>query len=363
MVSSFLSHKDGSHSVAEDLANRLRSEAETILCVSSQRSAVLRGLDMAATTFFQRNDYDVAIVGLYSGRAFLWGEAVAWLLEKLARPFVISLHGGALPEFARLHPNRVAKTLSKAAAVTAPSSYLAELMQPYRKDILLLPNPIEISRYEFRLREQAQPKLVWLRSFHQIYNPQLAVKVAAELRDEFPALSLTMIGPDKDDGSRQQTELAAKTLFSPTKTHEENTKWENQNSAFLRDPSCGFVDEPVLFTGGVANSEVPTWLNRGDIFINTTNVDNAPVSVIEAMACGLPVVSTNVGGLPYLLTDGEDALLVPPNDAEAMATAVRRILTECGLAERLSRNARLKAESFDWSNVLPMWRNLIGKIR
>lgn len=179
MVSSFLSHKDGSHSVAEDLANRLRSEAEAILCVSSQRSAMLRGLDMAATTFFQRNDYDVAIVGLYSGRAFLWGEAVAWLLEKLSRPFVISLHGGALPEFARLHPNRVAKTLSKAAAVTAPSSYLAELMQPYRKDILLLPNPIEISRYEFRLRKQAQPKLVWLRSFHQIYNPQLAVKVAA----------------------------------------------------------------------------------------------------------------------------------------------------------------------------------------
>lgn len=363
MVSSFLSHKDGSHSVAEDLANRLRSEAEAILCVSSQRSAVLRGLDMAATTFFQRNDYDVAIVGLYSGRAFLWGEAVAWLLEKLGRPFVISLHGGALPEFAKLHPNRVAKTLSKAAAVTAPSSYLAELMQPYRKDILLLPNPIEISRYEFRLRKQAQPKLVWLRSFHQIYNPQLAVKVAAELRDEFPALSLTMIGPDKGDGSRQQAELAAKTLFSPTKTHEENTKWENQNFAFLRDPSCGFVDEPVLFTGGIPNSEVPTWLNRGDIFLNTTNVDNTPVSVIEAMACGLPVVSTNVGGLPYLLTDGEDALLVPPNDAEAMAAAVRRILTECGLAERLSRNARLKAESFDWSNVLPMWRNLIGKIR
>ena len=363
MVSSFLSHKDGSHSVAEDLADRLRAEAEAIICVSSYHSGLMRSLDILATALRRRRDYDVAIVGLYSGRAFLWGEAVSWLLEKLGKPFVISMHGGALPEFARLHPKRVAGTLSKAAAVTAPSSYLAELMRPYREDILLLPNPIEISRYEFRLREQAQPKLVWLRSFHRIYNPTLAVKVAAGLRDEFPDLHLTMIGPDKGDGSRQQTEQSVKELFSSTKTHEENTKGENQDSAFLRDPSCAFVDEPVLITGGVANSEVPTWLNRGDIFINTTNVDNTPVSVIEAMACGLPIVSTNVGGLPYLLADGKDALLVPPNDAEAMAAAVRRVLTEAGLSERLSRNARRKAESFDWANVLPVWRNLLGKVR
>ncbi|MBP6822090.1 MAG: glycosyltransferase family 4 protein [Acidobacteria bacterium] len=359
MVSSFLSHKDGSHSVAQDLADRLRPEAEAIFCVSSQRSALLRGLDMATTTLLHSNDYDVAIVGLYSGRAFLWGEAVSWLLEKLGKPFVISMHGGALPEFAKLHPNRVAKTLSKAAAVTAPSSYLAELMQPYRKDILLLPNPIEISRYEFRLREQAQPKLIWLRSFHQIYNPQLTVKAAALLRDEFPDLHLTMIGPDKGDGSRQQTEQLAKELQSVSSLRvSKGLSLEAQALAYAQA-----TDTDILITGGIANSEVPTWLNRGDIFINTTNVDNTPVSVIEAMACGLPIVSTNVGGLPYLLTDGEDALLVPPDNAEAMATAARRILTEAGLAERLSRNARRKAESFDWANVLPMWRNLIGKVR
>lgn len=362
LVSSFLSHKDGSHSVAEDLAHRLRDEAEAVLCVSSRRSGLMRSLDMLATSLVRRQDYDVAIVGLYSGRAFLWGEAVSKLLKKLSRPFVISLHGGALPEFAKRHPQRVANTLNKAAAVTAPSRYLAELMRPYRDDILLLPNPIELQRYAFRLRERVQPNLVWLRSFHQIYNPSLAVKVAAMLREEFPELSLTMIGPDKGDGSWQQTANAAKALFSPTKSHEENTK-KTGDSVSLREFSCDFVGKDVLMPGGVPNSEVPRWLDRGDIFLNTTNVDNTPVSVIEAMACGLPVVSTNVGGLPYLLEDGEDALLVPPDNAEAMAAAVRRVLTEPGLAERLSRNARRNAESFDWKNVLPMWRELLGKVR
>ena len=362
MVSTFLSHKDGSHSVAEDLADRLRSEAEAIICVSSHRSGLMRSLDMVTTTLRRRRDYDVAIVGLYSGRAFLWGEAVSWLLEKLGRPFVISMHGGALPEFAKQHPRRVASTLRKATAVTAPSRYLAELMRPYRHDIVLFPNPIELERYEFRLRETASPNLVWLRAFHQIYNPELAVKVAAKLREEFPELSLTMIGPDKGDGSWQQTATLASEIF-PTKAHEENARGKTKDSVFLREPSCDFVGEKFLMPGGVANSEVPIWLNRGDIFLNTTDVDNTPVSVIEAMACGLPIVSTNVGGLPYLLEDGEDALLVPPKNPDAMAAAVRRILTEPGLAERLSRNARRKAESFDWANVLPMWRELLGKIR
>ena len=103
-------------------------------------------------------------------------------------------------------------------------------------------------------------------------------------------------------------------------------------------------------------------LNSGDVFLNTTNVDNTPVSVIEAMACGLCVVSTNVGGLPYLLDDEQDSLLVQPDDPAAMATAVSRILRENVLATRLSQNARAKAEQFDWSTVLPQWLALLRGI-
>jgi len=336
LVSAFVSHKDGSHSVAADLADRLRSEAQAIICTSSRRSALMRGLDMVATVLRRRREYDTAIVGLYSGRAFLWGEAVSALLQRLGCPFVISMHGGALPAFAALHSQRVRNTLRRAAVVTAPSRYLADQMRAYRDDVILVPNPVEISRYPFRLRDQPQPGLMWLRAFHQTYNPGLAVGAVALLQPEWPDLKLTMVGPDKGDGSWQRTAQAAARAL----------------------PSVNF-----LMPGGVANAEVPDWLDRGDIFINTTNVDNTPVSVIEAMACGLPVVSTNVGGLPYLLDDGHDALLVPPNDPVAMAAAVRRLLTEPGLAATLSRNARQKAEAFDWPRVLPLWRDVLGRVR
>jgi glycosyltransferase involved in cell wall biosynthesis len=83
---------------------------------------------------------------------------------------------------------------------------------------------------------------------------------------------------------------------------------------------------------------------------------------MEAAACGLCIVSTNVGELPLLWQDGHDALLVQPADAKAMAGAVRRILTGPGLAERLSRNARFKAEQFDWSVILPLWERVLNNV-
>jgi len=336
MVSAFLPHTDGSHSVAADLADRLNGETESIIRVSSHRSGVMRTLDIMATSLRRRRDYDVAIVGLYSGRAFLWGEAVSALLERIGRPFVVSLHGGALPEFAAKHPRRVARTLRRAAVVTAPSRYLAEKMSPYCSGIAVVPNPVETARYPFSLRETIQPRLMWLRTFHHMYNPELAVKVAARIRDEYPAVKLTMVGPDKGDGSWQRTAECAAVALRP---------------------------QQFEMPGGVPNTEVPLWMNRGDIFLNTTNVDNTPVSVIEAMACGLPVVSTRVGGIPYLLTDGEDALLVPPDDTDAMAGAVRRLLTEPGLAAKLSANGRRRVEGFDWSRVLPQWREVLSRLR
>jgi glycosyltransferase involved in cell wall biosynthesis len=83
---------------------------------------------------------------------------------------------------------------------------------------------------------------------------------------------------------------------------------------------------------------------------------------MEAMALGMCIVSTDVGGIPYLLEDGHNASLVPPGDPEAMAAAVRRVLTEPGLGSRLSRNARITAEAWDWDLILPRWEKLLQNV-
>jgi glycosyltransferase involved in cell wall biosynthesis len=321
--------------ICDELALQLARMGWAVHTTSTRTARSLRLMDMVATVWRRRHDYSVAQVDVFSGPAFYWAEAVCWTLRRARKPYVLTLHGGNLPAFARRWPGRVRRLLGSARAVTMPSRYLLDQMRPYRDDLHLLPNPIDIAAYSFRPRENPQPRLTWLRAFSGIYNPTMAVQVLARLATNHPEVRLTMIGPDKGDGSLDRTRRVA--------------------------DECG-ISELVDMPGGVPKGEVPAHLAQGDIFLNTTNVDNTPVSVLEAMACGLCVVSTNVGGIPYLLEHEVDALLVPPNDPQAMAAAVNRLFVEPGLAARISHNARTKVEGFDWSKVLPRWNCLLWSL-
>jgi len=321
--------------VCEDLAERLANNGWKGVTASRKRPRLLRLADMILTAVRHRHDYSVAQIDVFSGPAFVWAEAVCWTLRRLGKPYVLTLHGGNLPKFAARWPGRVKRLLSSAAAVTAPSGYLREKLEPYCRKINLIPNPIDIGRYPYRERSPAKPRLAWLRAFHEIYNPAMAVKVVAALAPEFPEVELSMVGPDKGDGSFERTGAEARRLGAEGR---------------------------VKITGQVAKADVPRALAGADIFLNTSNVDNTPVSVIEAMACGLCVVSTNVGGMPHLLAQDQDALLVSPNDDAAMLQAVLRVLTEPGLAARLSHNARGTAEQLDWGRILPQWEALLSSV-
>jgi glycosyltransferase involved in cell wall biosynthesis len=335
IVGNFLSGVSSTRGVCEDLSLKLESIGWNVLRTSSKRGRLQRLTDMLSTVWFHRREYGVASVEVYSGLAFFWAEAVCCALRWANKPYILTLHGGNLPVFARRWPGRVRRLLRSAAAVTAPSSYLHEQMRTYRRDLRLVPNPLELRHYPFTLREQPTPKLVWLRAFHSIYNPTLAPRVLALLSREFPAATLLMVGPDKGDGSTARVHETAMQL--------------------------GIADR-LTIVPGVPKAEVPVAMNRGDIFLNTTNIDNTPVSVLEAMACGLCVVSTNVGGIPYLLGHEKDSLLVDPGQEQAMADAVRRVLRDPRLAGSLSRAARAKTESLDWASILPQWDEMLSHL-
>jgi glycosyltransferase involved in cell wall biosynthesis len=335
LVGNYLDPIRYSPPVSLELAFRLRAQGWKVLLTSTYENRFLRLLDIVATVFLKRDSYQIAHIDVFSGLAFLWAEVTCWALRFLQKPYVLTLRGGNLPMYAKKWPGRVRSLLSSAAVVTAPSQYLFQEMQPYCPSLEFLPNPINLPAYSFQERKQVAPCLVWLRAFHHIYNPSLAPRVLALLINEFPDVKLTMFGPDKRDGSFELTKRVAQDLGMQSR-----------------------IDCP----GAVPKEQVPESLQIGDIFLNTTNIDNTPVSVMEAMACGLCVVTTNVGGLPYLLKNGVDALLVPPDDPQAMANAIRRLLTEPELAEKLSANARHKVEGFDWSVILPQWESLFVNI-
>lgn len=322
-------------SPCEELADKLEKNNWQVIRVSNKINKVNRLLDLVITALKRRNDYNVGTLEVYSGPAFIWAEAVGLVLSILGKPYILTLHGGNLPRFAKKYPRRVKRLLKNAEKVTVPSNYFFERMISYREDLILIPNPIAIDRYEFKQKEKVKPKLVWLRKFRYIYNSVLVPKVVKNLEKSGIEAYVSMIGPDSRDGSLKKTKKVARKLD---------------------------VYNRISFVGGVPKEKIADYLKQHDIFINTTNIDNTPVTVIEAMACGLCIVSTNVGGIPYLLEHEKDALLVPPNDCNAMTNAIVRLLNEPELAIGLSCNARKKAEQFDWEKVLPKWETILAGI-
>lgn len=333
LVSNFLS-RNASYSASAELALRLRAENYPIICTSAKQNRILRLADMIATCIHRRREYDLANVSVFSGNAFLWAEVITHLLAWMNKPVVLTLHGGSLPEFSRQHSGRIRRLFSRAAAVTSPSTFLRDHMKGFDTDIQVIPNALTIDTYPFRVRHPAKPRLIWMRAFHEMYNPMLIPPIMANLQADFSEANIQVIGPIKDDSLDRTVKLAE---------------------------SLGVRDR-ITIIPGVAKNSVPAYLDSADIFLNTTNVDNHPVSVLEAMACGLCVISTNVGGLPYVIKSGENGLLCPANDLLAMAGAIRSILKDPQLARSISKNARQSVEPFDWDIVLPQWQKLFSRV-
>lgn len=333
VLGNFFGGAGGTPQVCEELSRRLQAKGWHVLTSSSYRNRPLRLLDMTTSVWRCRNQYDVAHLDVFSGKAFLWAQAAAEVLQLCRKPYVVSLRGGALPDFAARSPRSVERLLSRAAAVTAPSAFLARRFRATRPDIQELSNPLDLSRYRFRLRRPIAPRIVWLRSFHEVYDPSAAIDVLRIVLAERPDAKLVMVGPDRQDGSLARAQERCRRFG---------------------------LNAHVEFAGAIAKTDVPGVLDQADLFLNTSLIDNTPVSVMEAMACGLPIVTSNVGGIPDLLLDDCDALLFAPGDVAGMAQGILRLAKEPGLAERLVRHAREKARSFDWSIALPAWQRLLA---
>jgi glycosyltransferase involved in cell wall biosynthesis len=335
LVGNFLSASNGIRGVGEELSLHLQDNNWRVITSSDQVNKLARIADMLYTSLKYRSQYALACIEVYSGSAFVWAVLVSRVIKQLRKPYILALHGGNLPSFSQRWPGMVQSLLESANIVTTPSFYLSETLSDFRNDIQLLPNALDMRQYPFTLRHNLSPQLVWLRSFHDIYNPSIVPYILEKLISTFPNIMVRMIGPDKGDGSQaHMTELAKKLK----------------------------VQDHIQIIGQIPKNDVPNELNKGDIFLNTTNIDNSPVSVLEALACGLCTVSTNVGGIPYLLEHERDAILVPPNDADAMANAIQRLLNEPQLAKRISQAAHRKAEQHDWSIVFPMWEDLFKQV-
>ena len=310
----------------EVLAGLFEAAGHHVVVSSDRVHPVGRAADHAVTLVRRRRDVDLAVVSVFSGNAFALAEEAVLLCRLLGVPSVAWLHGGNLPTWGHAHRRRVRRLLGHVDAVVAPSAYLARWAEGFDVSPTVIPNVLDLDGYHFRLRAPARPRLLWMRTFQDLYDPATAVRTLALLRERGVDATLTMAGQDK--GLLGATRDLAEVLGV--------TGW-------------------VSFPGFVSGADKTALLDAHDVFLNTNRVDNAPVTVLEAAASGLGVVSTAVGGIPDLLAADRAARLVPPGDAPAMAEAVAGLLTDPASMERLTEAARAVAEASAWPAVRDRW--------
>ncbi|MEM6795410.1 MAG: glycosyltransferase, partial [Acidobacteriota bacterium] len=181
---------------SEVVAELFERSGHPVLMTSSQRSPVLRPLAMARDLVRWRGRYDAVILSIYGGRAFYAAELAS---RAAAAPQVHVLHGGLLPELAASRPSWVRRTLGRASAVVAPSPFLARTARDLGLEARVIPNVLDLEGAPFRHRERlGEPlEILWVRTFHDLYRPELAVEVLARLVRRGTAARLTLAGQDK----------------------------------------------------------------------------------------------------------------------------------------------------------------------
>lgn len=317
----------------ETLAPKL-SEHYNLRAVSDKLSQPNRLMDMVKTFNRHKKELRLVLIDSYSMKAFWFTYVLARLSKRNNIPYVPILRGGGYPERLKSSPSLCRDVFGNAYRNISPSLYLKKHFNDEGYDVDYIPNFIPVNDYPFKERRSVKPKLFWVRSFHEIYNPEMAVEALSAIKMSYPDAELCMVGPDKD-GS-----------LAP----------------FMKKVEQLGIGDSVKITGKLSKKEWTGLSQDYDIFINTTNFDNHPVSVIEAMALGMPVVSTNVGGIPYLVENNSDGTLVEPGNANAFSDAIISLLENPDRAYRMSVNARKKVEEFDWDKVKYKWFELIDPL-
>lgn len=314
----------------ETLGSFFEMEGFTVYYASSKKNKLNRMLDMVFNTIKYAKKVDYVLIDTYSTYNFWYAFVISQLCRILKVRYISKLHGGNLP-------NRIKKSkffsnmiFKNAHINVAPSNYLLnEFQMNGYSNLIYIPNTIELQNYIFTKREIKIPKLLWVRSFAKIYNPTMAIKVFSALKKNHPEASLCMVGPIKDESYDETVRLAQK------------------------------MKVEVNFTGKLSKEDWIELSKEYTIFINTTHFDNTPISVIEAMAIGLPIVSTNVGGIPFLLHHQKNALLVDDNDIESMVLEIEKLLKTPKLVVLLTENALGTVKNFDWKIVKKQWFELL----
>ncbi len=242
-------------------------------------------------------------------------------------PVIVNYRGGNAGDFLAAAPRYVRPMLDRVAALVTPSEYLSGVFAGYGLTSRIVPNIVDLAHFTERPARNFgdAPHLIVTRNLEPIYDIPTAIRAFARVRAVFPAARLTIAGsgPERVPCERLVGELG--------------------------------IGAAVVFSGRIDNDRIAALYAEADAALNPSTVDNMPISILEAYASAVPVVTTDVGGIPFIAVNERTALLVPARDPQAMAAAALRVLQDPALAQRLTTAGLDRVRNYSWPVVRDQW--------
>jgi len=265
----------------------------------------------------------------------LFAAPAVWIGVWRKTPVLVNYRGGLAPEFLARSHAWIKPTLRKAEKLIIPSMFLRRVFEGYGVPAHVIPNIVDSALFS-AVRDapcfpMQSPHFMVARNLEEIYDNATAIKAFVVIKSHYPNARLTLAG----EGPELSRLIALVGELN--------------------------LAESVTFTGRLQRREMADLYRDADVLINSSKVDNMPNSLLEAMASGLPIVSTSVGGIPDMVEDEVTALLVGPENPSALALAALRLLRDRGLYVRLMENGREKTKEYTWSKIKESWLSVYAE--
>ena len=257
----------------------------------------------------------------------LFAAPAVWVARMRRCPVIVNYRGGEAEEFFAHSFFWVKTTLDRANAVVVPSSFLQRVFEDRGVTVSIVPNIIDLKRFSPRKSPSSirTPHLIVTRNLEAIYDVATAIRAFSIVQRRFSTASLSIAGSGPE---------------------------EHKLKALVRELH---LEGRVTFLGRLDNQLIAELYSRADIMLNASLVDNMPISILESLASGVPVVSTGAGGIPHLVQHEKTALLVPVRDAEAMAQAAISLIEDPQKMSGLIARGLDLAHDYSWNNVREKW--------
>jgi glycosyltransferase involved in cell wall biosynthesis len=270
---------------------------------------------------------DIAHVFSASRSSFFLAPLPAILIGRLLnKPIIVNYRSGDAAT--HLAGSLVARTALKSVDVNVvPSSFLLDVFSTFGIRAQVIANLADLRRFQYRVRNPLRPRLLSTRNFDAAYNVACTLRAFGRVQAQYPEAAITLVG-------------------------------DGPESRALRALSRDLGLRHVTFTGRLPQADIHRQYAAADLYVQTPAFDNMPGSVIEAFASGLPVVSTDVGGVPTILEHGVHGLLAPHDDDAAIAAHIVTLLETPEYARQLAAAAFATCGAYEWSVIRDRWLEL-----